>query len=445
MYGGYIVKKQKIIVLIVGGLCLIGGIGIGVGIAMYNHSQSTITIVSEVGEKSVEKVQDTKEIEDPNKDYKYSKEELREKNREQLQINKQEAKENSRKNNVKTREDYLAIQDSYLLDNSSTEKLAIYQIDGFDEESLALARNEIFARHGYIFSKASYKDYFQNKTWYTPSKKLDEIKLSEVEQYNVKYLEWRERYIKEEGDYSSSWLKSRELERDFCDMYCFEVDKPFKMDLNNDGIDEEIVFQSESKDEWAVGLGVIKINGKASEEISGQFQGYIWVVDIDETDSYKELVINDMGLSSDYEDLYYYYDGKEPVFMGKVTGELNSQSNALRNYVEDGIIYASIRCDILGTSWYNWNYKLTSDHKLQEMPMDYWEVHWQTYTREPITIYESNQLASKKTKYESGIPMFIVGTDLKEWVKIQLQDGKYGWFNTNEFSPYNLDGIGFAD
>ncbi len=438
-------KKQKTIVFVVGVLCLTGGIAIGGRIAMYNHSQPTITIVSEVGEKSVEKVQDTKKMEDPNKEFQYTKEELREKDREQKQINKQEKKENFLKNNLKIRGDYLALQDSYLFENSSTEKLHIYQIDGFDEESLALARNEIFARHGYIFSKASYKDYFQNKTWYTPSKKLDEIKLSEVEQYNVKYLEWRERYIKEEGDYSSSWLKSRELERDFCDMYCFEVDKPFKMDLNNDGIDEEIVFQSESKDEWAVGLGVIKINGKASEEISGQFQGYIWVVDIDETDNYKELVINDMGLSSDYEDLYYYYDGKEPVFMGKVTGELNSQSNALRNYVEDGIIYASIRCDILGTSWYNWNYKLTSDHKLQEVPLDYWEVHWQTYTREPITIYESNQLSSKKTKYKAGIPILIVGTDLKEWVKVQLKDGKYGWFNTNEFSPYYLDGILCAD
>lgn len=438
-------KKQKIIVLAVGVLCLMGGIAIGVGIAMYNHSQPTITIVSEVGEKSVEKDQDTKEIEDPNKEFKYTKEELKEKNQEQVQRNKQELEEIFLINNVQRKEDYLAKPDTYLFENSSTEELDLYQISGFDEELLGLARNEIFARHGYIFSKEDYKKYFENKNWYAPSKKLNEIKLSEVEQYNVKYLKWREKYIKEEGDYSSSWLKSRELERDFCDMYCFEVDKPFKMDLNNDGIDEEIVFQSESKDEWAVELGVIKINGKASEEISGQFQGYIWVVDIDETDNYKELVINDMGPSSDYEDSYYYYDGKQPVFMGKVTGELNSESSAIRNYVEDGILHASIRCDILGTSWYNWDYELTSDHKLQEVPMDYWEVHWQTYAREPITIYENKQLSSKKAKYESGIPMLIVGTDLKEWVKVQLMDGKYGWFNTNEFSPYNLDGIGFAD
>ena len=438
-------KKQKIVVLVVGVLCLMGGIAIGVGIAMYNHSQPTITIVSEVGEKSVEKDQDTKEIEDPNKEFKYTKEELKEKNQEQVQRNKQELEEIFLINNVQRKEDYLAKPDTYLFENSSTEELDLYQISGFDEELLGLARNEIFARHGYIFSKEDYKKYFENKNWYAPSKKLNEIKLSEVEQYNVKYLKWREKYIKEEGDYSSSWLKSRELERDFCDMYCFEVDKPFKMDLNHDGIDEEIVFQSESKDEWAVELGVIKINGKASEEISGQFQGYIWVVDIDETDNYKELVINDMGLSSDYEDSYYYYDGKQPVFMGKVTGELNSESSAIRNYVEDGILHASIRCDILGTSWYNWDYELTSDHKLQEVPMDYWEVHWQTYAREPFTIYENKQLSSKKAKYESGIPMLIVGTDLKEWVKVQLMDGKYGWFNTNEFSPYNLDGIGFAD
>ncbi len=450
-------KSKKIILLIMGIICFICfavGITNGIALGMQKAEKANRVDVKETDTKEspTNKIEHTsvtntslkqeKEQKDPNKAFKYTKEELTKEDEKRKLEDERDSKQSQIESNRITKKEYKeATGNVYLIESSNVEKIDISHIYNFDEELLALARNEIYARHGYIFSKPIYKEYFSDKIWYTPTKKISEIQLSEEEKYNISYLEWQEKCVKE----GSSEPYNRRPQRAFCDMYRFNADEPFKMDLNNDGIEEEIIFQSKTRDEWSVGTGVIKINGKASEEITGEFQHNIWVVDIDEADNYKELVINDMGPSSDYEDSYYYYDGTQLVFMGEVTGELNSQSNAIRNYVENGILHASIRCDIIGTAWYNWDYRLTSDHKLQEIPSDYCETSWQTYTRKPITIYESNQLSSKKTKYKTGLPMLIVGTDLKEWVKVQLEDGKYGWFNTKEFNPYNLDGILYAD
>lgn len=52
-------------------------------------------------------------------------------------------------------------------------------------QKLAFARNEIFARHGYIFKIQKYAQYFNNKPWYAPNAHFSESDLSEIERYNV--------------------------------------------------------------------------------------------------------------------------------------------------------------------------------------------------------------------------------------------------------------------
>ena len=51
-------------------------------------------------------------------------------------------------------------------------------------------RNEIYARHGYIFGTEPYKSYFNSKSWYSPdsSFKGDDKELNEYEVANVKTI-----------------------------------------------------------------------------------------------------------------------------------------------------------------------------------------------------------------------------------------------------------------
>lgn len=77
---------------------------------------------------------------------------------------------------------------TYIIPDSNTRKLSKSELSGFNSNTLALIRNEIYARHGYIFQKQKYKDYFGSKQWYTPNENFDVSWLNSVEKYNVELI-----------------------------------------------------------------------------------------------------------------------------------------------------------------------------------------------------------------------------------------------------------------
>lgn len=70
---------------------------------------------------------------------------------------------------------------------SSTRELSYADMADKSLYELRIARNEIYARHGYIFQDESLQKYFDNKSWYTPVSR--DVLLSEVERRNVAFIE----------------------------------------------------------------------------------------------------------------------------------------------------------------------------------------------------------------------------------------------------------------
>lgn len=60
------------------------------------------------------------------------------------------------------------------------------------KSELRLARNEIFARHGYRFKSADLKQYFEKQPWYKPLYDNVDDKLTEIEKFNIKVLQLEE-------------------------------------------------------------------------------------------------------------------------------------------------------------------------------------------------------------------------------------------------------------
>ncbi len=58
---------------------------------------------------------------------------------------------------------------------------------GLSAAQLRLARNEIYARHGFIFHSADLRAYFSRYSWYRPI--ASTVTLSPVEQANVARLQ----------------------------------------------------------------------------------------------------------------------------------------------------------------------------------------------------------------------------------------------------------------
>lgn len=71
-------------------------------------------------------------------------------------------------------------------------------------EELKIMRNEIFARHGFIFKPGSVNDYFNKQSWYTPKLSNVETLLTNIEKDNIKKIKnWESDLLEaseDEGD-----------------------------------------------------------------------------------------------------------------------------------------------------------------------------------------------------------------------------------------------------
>lgn len=108
---------------------------------------------------------------------------------------KQEAETKKNNNNSLKKTDKLnsAIRKkynySYILPDSNTRYLSVEDLDGLDNNSLRLARNEIFARHGREFETEDLNAYFSNQPWYHGYLSLDEFDDSVLNEYEKANLD----------------------------------------------------------------------------------------------------------------------------------------------------------------------------------------------------------------------------------------------------------------
>ena len=74
----------------------------------------------------------------------------------------------------------------YILPNSNSAYLTETDISALSKEQLRLARNEIYARHGYIFNADDLKSYFSAKSWYKESIAANDFNDSMLNDYEIK-------------------------------------------------------------------------------------------------------------------------------------------------------------------------------------------------------------------------------------------------------------------
>lgn len=80
--------------------------------------------------------------------------------------------------------------DDYIFAKSSSEKLLESDVALVSKDNLALAKNEIYGRHGYVFKSEPFKSYFNSKSWYKPNPDFKDSnnEFSAVESYNLNLI-----------------------------------------------------------------------------------------------------------------------------------------------------------------------------------------------------------------------------------------------------------------
>jgi uncharacterized membrane protein YvbJ len=82
----------------------------------------------------------------------------------------------------------------YILRDSEKKVLTQNEIAALSKEQVRIARNEIYARHGYIFKSQDLQQYFTTKPWYHADPTYGGA-LNKVELENIKILKVREEQL----------------------------------------------------------------------------------------------------------------------------------------------------------------------------------------------------------------------------------------------------------
>ena len=79
----------------------------------------------------------------------------------------------------------------YILPDSNKKLYEINDLRVLTADQLALARNEIYARYGYIFKTQKYADYFSAQSWYKPNPNytVDDSVLNSFEKENITLIQ----------------------------------------------------------------------------------------------------------------------------------------------------------------------------------------------------------------------------------------------------------------
>ncbi len=83
---------------------------------------------------------------------------------------------------------------------ASQRLLKTADVEDMFKEDLEFMRNEIFARHGYCFSKKHLRQQFELQDWYVPNTVNIKGFLTEIEKKNIALIKRYEKYADEYGD-----------------------------------------------------------------------------------------------------------------------------------------------------------------------------------------------------------------------------------------------------
>ena len=100
--------------------------------------------------------------------------------------------------NQEQQSDYQKL-DCKVFEDSSERLLEWSDIYMLSNEDIRIAKNEIYARHGYIFKDENLKNYFMGQLWYIPSVKAEEFDdsvFSDIEKRNLELLNRLDTYKK---------------------------------------------------------------------------------------------------------------------------------------------------------------------------------------------------------------------------------------------------------
>jgi hypothetical protein len=229
------------------------------------------------------------------------------------------------------------------------------------------------------------------------------------------------------------------------------VGSTMSADLNGDESMDAIYYDASSDDSTGAMSSTLTINGKDFTSVlenddrhlspgasSNNGQQY-FLIDLDTSDDYIELAIQDNGESNDCKTYFFRYNGKELNFLGCIYDELSFSST---NVPGDGTITANLPIQLLQTISGKATYKLDDDG-FSLVPQDWYDINYANIEDKyqnhnilkDVTVYtEPDTNSDKVTLTSADGPVSFPAADNNHWYKIKTANGKLYYLYLDQFS-----------
>lgn len=317
--------------------------------------------------------------------------------------------------------------DEYTLPMSEFYPLTEMDIINLDDDQLMIARNEIYARHGYHFNNEYWNLHFDSFSWYQgQGDSFDESQLSQVEKDNIALIKSMEEKYAAEHPYPIEHVTGKIVD----------------IDLDEDGTTETLTYKVEDS------MGFITVDDitYSLEEFDIYMvipdEEHFYITDISPFFEGLEIAVTDDGASDDPVTHFFVYDGGELVHIGTVLGYPMKQKAVFNGFIEGGVQgYGRTTlletCEYYNYYWYNYDEKKLelqdTHHMLFPKALKTLNVELQVYTAPDMDAPTVTMIP------QSGVCFVEIIDD--EWVLVRAKDYSKGYVHVTMGS----DGIAIVD
>ena len=315
--------------------------------------------------------------------------------------------------------------DEYLLPTSSILPLDPAILAGMSDNSLWIARNEIYARHGRQFANEYLQQYFNQHTWYEgtiPPQEFQEGLLNQTERDNLQLLTAAE--------------KEYDILHPYPKMY--QASKTASEDLNGDGKVDKISYQVTEQENGEI-LCTLTVNGDtylvnelsdpmSDTRMTNPLADCFYITDVLESDGILEIAVPDEGPSEDPVTYFFQYDGTLSC-IGQVPGfpfaDLNGGLNGFDGY---GGIAGCSRIDLIETA-YLWERRWYDGSRIIDLGLGWYDFlpSFGHMLYEDLPVYLELEETSPTAVIPAREEVFFLGTDRARWIRIKGKNGSEGY------------------
>lgn len=231
------------------------------------------------------------------------------------------------------------------------------------------------------------------------------------------------------------------------------VGSTLSVDMNNDENVDAIYYAANYHEDDDTMTCTLTINGTDYSDLlqsddcyltsgaaSSYGMMYYYLVDLDTSDDYIELAIQDMGMSDDLVTYFFRYDGRDLNYVGQINDLFDSSSCTADG---DGYISANQGMSILESKSITVTYQLTDSGSLELVPQDWYTIHddatdsqFNTHNiLQNVTVYtEADRNSDTIELTPADGPVSFPATDNEHWAIVKTASGKLYYLYLESFS-----------